>query len=278
MSAGGAGSAAKAERAEHEAMLALAVGAARAAGVLLLGMRERALATVTTKATATDMVSEADRAAERLIVERLLAIRPDDAVLGEEGGTHFDRTGVGTSGVRWVIDPLDGTTNYLYGLPAFVVSIGAELDGVGIIGVVYDPTHDELFTAIAGGGAQLNGRPIAVSGHTDLATALVGTGFAYEEERRRAEGLVVARVVPRVRDIRRSGAAALDLCNVACGRYDAFYERGLKPWDMAAGDVIVREAGGVMSAIDGGPAVAGSVLAATPAIVEPLRALLLGEA
>ena len=253
----------------HEAMLALAGDAARAAGALLRAMREQALATISTKATATDMVSDADRAAERLIVERLLAARPDDAVLGEEGGGRS-----GTSGVRWVIDPLDGTTNYLYGLPAFVVSIGADVAGVPTIGVVYDPTHNELFTAIAGRGAHLNGRPIAVSGHVDLATALVGTGFAYEAERRVEEGRVVARVVGRVRDLRRTGAAALDLCNVACGRFDAFYERGLKLWDLAAGELIVREAGGVTAAIEGGPVVPTSVLASTPRIVDALRALL----
>ncbi len=261
-------------------LLALAVDAARAAGALLLELRGRVHSTVATKSTATDMVSEADRASERLIVARLRAARPDDAVLGEEGGAQGGArggTGRGASGVRWVIDPLDGTTNYLYGLPAFVVSIGGEVGGVPTVGVVYDPTRDELFTAIAGGGAYRDGRPIAVSGHTDLATALVGTGFAYEADQRAEQGRVVARVLPRVRDIRRSGAAAHDLCNVACGRLDAFYERGLQPWDLAAGELIVREAGGATGAIDGGPVAAGSVVAATPAILEPLRALLAGR-
>lgn len=250
------------------ALLVLAEVTAREAGALLLHLRTTARTDVGTKSSATDMVSDADRASERLIVARLLAARPHDAILGEEGGAS-----AGASGVRWVIDPLDGTTNYLYGLTHFAVSIAAEVDGEAVAGVVYDPVHDEAFTASLGGGAHLNGRPIAVSGKADLATALVATGFGYEAAVRARQGPVVARVLPMVRDIRRHGASALDLCNVACGRVDAYYERGLQAWDMAAGALIVREAGGLTSAIESGPAVPGSMVAATPALLEPLRRL-----
>ncbi len=259
-------------------LLALAEATAREAGALLLRARAAGASGVETKSSATDMVSDADRASERLIVERLRAARPDDAILGEEGGAS-----AGTSGVTWVIDPLDGTTNYLYGLTHFAVSIAAEVQGdeeAGgevVAGVVYDPVQDEAFTASLGGGAHVNGRPIAVSGKADLATALVATGFGYDAEVRARQGPVVARVLPLVRDIRRHGAAALDLCNVACGRVDAYYERGLQAWDMAAGALIVREAGGLTSAIEGGPAVPGSMVAATPALLEPLRVLVAEE-
>ena len=252
-----------------DALLALATDTAHEAGALLVQLREVVRTDVGTKSSATDMVSDADRASERLIVARILEARPGDAVLGEEGGER-----PGTSGVRWVVDPLDGTTNYLYGQPAFVVSIGVEVDGRTAVGVVFDPSHGETFAAIAGRGATCNGTPIRVSTKADLATSLLGTGFNYSAEERAAQGQVIAHVLPLVRDIRRRGAAALDLCWVACGRLDAYYERGLQAWDMAAGDLIVREAGGLTSAIEGGPAVPGSMLAAPPALAEPLRSLL----
>jgi myo-inositol-1(or 4)-monophosphatase len=255
------------------ALLALAEAAAREAGALLLRLQAVARTEVGTKSSATDMVTDADRASERLIIERIRAERPHDAILGEEGTVGAE---AGDSPMRWVIDPLDGTTNYLYRHPFFAVSIGIEVAGVPCVGVVHDPSHGETFTAIAEGGAFLDGQPIAVSGLTDLATALVATGFNYGAEERGAQGAVVARVLPRVRDIRRHGAAALDLCWVACGRVDAYYERGLQPWDLCAGALIVREAGGVTSAIEGGPVVPPSVLAASPALIEPLRAVLLG--
>lgn len=256
---------------DPDALLALASAVAREAGELLLRLREVARTDVATKSSATDMVSDADRASERLIVERVLTARPGDAFLGEEGGERASTDG---SRVRWVVDPLDGTTNYLYGQAAFCVSIGVEVDGAGVVGVVYDPSHDELFAAVAGGGATLNGAAIRVGDHPNLATALLGTGFNYSAQERAAQGRVIAHVLPRVRDIRRRGAAALDLCWVACGRLDAYFERGLQAWDMAAGDLIVREAGGVTAAIDGGPAVPGSMLAAAPALAAPLAVLL----
>ena len=216
------------------------------------------------------MVSDADRAAERLIVDGIRAARPDDGVLGEEGAAHEGR-----SGVRWIIDPLDGTTNFLYRIPAFAVSIGIEVAGRPVAGVVVDPVRGETFTAVAGGGAHCNGRPIRVSGAEDLATALVATGFSYDAERRRRQATVLVEVLPQVRDIRRFGAAALDLCWVAAGRVDAFYEQGLAPWDHAAGALIATEAGARTADLTGGSAFGDFVLAASPDLHEPLRRLLL---
>ena len=221
------------------------------------------------KTSLTDHVTDVDRASEALIVEGIRRARPDDGILGEEGADH-----AGSSGVRWVIDPLDGTTNYLYDQPAYAVSIGVEVDGVAEVGVVSAPAPDEVFSAARGGGAFRNGVPITVSGHDDLATALIGTGFAYVAERRAAQGAVVARVLPRVRDIRRNGSAALDLCWVACGRLDGYYEAGLQAWDMAAGLLIAAEAGAVTAGLTGGPPVPGSAVAATPGVAQALLALL----
>jgi myo-inositol-1(or 4)-monophosphatase len=260
--------------AELEA-LACAVGTA-AAAVLSDGFRRRGLA-VERKSTATDLVTEVDRASERLIVERLRAARPDDAVVGEEGAAV-----AGTSGIRWVVDPLDGTTNYVYGHPGFAVSIAAELvgasggPGVAVAGAVVDPVAGDVFSASAGGGATRNGTPVWCSDQDDLAHALVGTGFAYAAERRARQAAVLATVLPRVRDIRRVGAAALDLCGVACGRLDAFYERGLGHWDFAAGALIAAEAGAVVSVAGAGVAPGAFVVAAAPGIDLPFRALLDG--
>ncbi len=247
----------------------LAEQTARAAGGLLRTAMGRIRAEVSTKTTGTDMVTEMDRASEALIADRLLGMRPHDGILGEEGA---DVTG--TSGVRWVVDPLDGTTNYLYGFPGFNVSIAAEVDGEAAVGVVYDVVRDELFSAVRGGGATREGQPIRASSATDLPHALVGTGFSYEPEQRRRQAEVLVHVLPRVRDIRRQGAAALDLCSVACGRLDAYYERGLAVWDLAAGGLIAREAGAQVTDLDGGPPTAGSVVAAAPGIAAALRDLL----
>ncbi|HYZ97988.1 MAG TPA: inositol monophosphatase family protein [Acidimicrobiales bacterium] len=254
-------------------LVELAVGAAERAVDLLVDGLGRARATVETKSTATDMVSEMDRASEELITSTLLGARPGDGLMAEEGGASL-----GTSGLRWVIDPLDGTTNYLYGHPGWAVSIAAE-DATGVVaGVVADPMHDEVFTAARGRGAQRNGEPIACPHHGDLATALVATGFGYAAERRRAQAEVLVGLLPRVRDIRRMGAAAVDLCSVACGRVDAYFERGLAWWDLAAGALVAREAGALVDSIDGespraGPD-AGSILAAGPGLFTTLRALL----
>ncbi len=234
------------------ALLALAMEAALAAGTLLRDGQASAPADVSTKTSLTDMVSELDRASEALIATIVLGARPDDAILGEEGGL----VGPGTSGVRWVVDPLDGTTNYLYGYPEWAVSIAAEFAGEAVVGVVHDPTHGETYSAVRGEGSWCNGRSLRVGGAPTLASALVGTGFGYDAAVRARQGLEVAKVLPHVRDIRRAGSAALDLCWVAAGRLDAYYERGLQPWDWAAGMVIAREAGAVVSVLADGTAVA----------------------
>jgi len=254
--------------ADVNALLDLAVDLANEAGRLLLDQAPDRTDDVGTKSSRTDMVTAVDRASEALIVGAIERERPDDGVLGEEGSARD-----GTSGVRWIIDPLDGTTNYLYGFPLFAVSIAVEVDGEVEAGVVAHPSLDEVFTARRGDGARCNSEPIAVSGKDELATALIGTGFAYDPDARRESARWLEHIIPSVRDIRRGGAAALDLCWVACGRLDGFYEAGLSPWDVAAGDLIAREAGAVTSDFDGGPARPGSVVAASPGIAAALRQL-----
>src|SRR5205807_406487 len=206
-------------------------------------------ARIRTKTTPTDLVSDADIAAESTIRSVLAERRPGDAILGEEGGA----TGEGE--LRWLVDPLDGTVNFLFGIPAFAVSVACE-DSSGVVaGVVLDPTREERFAATRSGESTLNGSPIRGSEREDLETAMVATGFAYDSELRARQAEVVARVLPRVRDIRRVGAAALDLAWCACGRYDAYYERGLKPWDLAAGGLIASRAGLELRKLAGGDGV-----------------------
>ncbi len=254
----------------HEALADLAIAMAeRAATALVAGLGERR--TLDTKSSATDVVTDMDRAAERIITEGLLDARPHDGILGEEG---TDRAG--TSGVRWIVDPLDGTTNYLYGHAGFAVSIAAEQDGQVVAGAVVDPLHGDAFRAVRGGGATRNGHPVRCSTVTDPAVALVATGFSYEPERRARQAAVLTEVLPRIRDIRRVGAAAVDLCSVACRRVDAFWEKGLAPWDHAAGALIAAEAGARVGDLDGGPPSTAFTLAAPPALFEPLAALLRG--
>jgi myo-inositol-1(or 4)-monophosphatase len=214
------------------------------------------------KSSMTDMVSDADRKAEDAISRLLRAERPDDGLLGEEG-----LSADGSSGRRWVVDPLDGTTNYLYRYRAWCVSVALEDAEGGLVGVVHDPLAGETFRASRGAGAEVNRSPIRVRSEGGLERALIATGFGYDPEVRAGQAAVVSRVLPAVRDIRRAGAAALDLCHVACGRLDGYYERGVRPWDIAAGALIVREAGGAMLPLDGGrPGVA----AARPGLVEQL--------
>lgn len=212
------------------------------------------------------MVSAADRDAEELIQGALGKERPDDGLLGEEGA-HAR----GASGRRWVVDPLDGTTNFLYGFPAWAVSIGLEDADGGLVGVVYDPVRDELFAAEREAGATLNGRTIAVRNSSELPRALIATGFGYDAERRALQGAVLERVLPSVRDIRRAGAAALDLSWLAAGRLDGYYERGLNTWDWSAATVIVVEAGGQVVELEGEP---HGLAAAGPALLPGLLALL----
>ncbi len=236
--------------------------------MLLAGAHDLRL-DVSTKSSGTDMVSEMDRAAEALIVKGILAARPDDAILGEETGARE-----GTSGVRWVIDPLDGTTNYLYRQPAWAVSVAAEVDGQVVAGAVCSPALGDTFTAAIGAGAWCNGQPIAASGATDLASALVGTGFGYAASRRALQAAVLPHLLPLVRDIRRYGVASLDLCWVACGRLDGYFEAGGQPWDVAAGLLIAAEAGAVASGLDGGPVAPESVMVAAPGVATALFDLL----
>lgn len=251
-----------------EELLALALSCAREAGEMVAGRLHDERTAVASKSTSTDMVSEVDHASEALIVSRILRERPGDSILGEETGSQD-----GMSGVRWVIDPLDGTTNYLYRIPAFAVSIAAEQGGEVVAGAVYDAAHGQMFSAFRGGGAFLDGQPIHVSQKRDLATALTGTGFGYEPAQRTEQGRVLAQVIGQVRDIRRGGSAALDLCSVACGRLDAYFELGLGPWDFAAGGLIVREAGGETLLYTEGGRIR-LVVAAPPALMGSLRALL----
>jgi myo-inositol-1(or 4)-monophosphatase len=250
-------------------LLALARAVADRAADLLVDGLSRARSVVATKISSTDLVTEVDRAAERLIVDAILRSRPDDAIVGEEG---TDRPG--TSGVRWIIDPIDGTTNYLYGHAGFAVSIAAAVGDRSVVGVVVDPLHGDEFAARLGGGATRNGRPISASTEDRLGHALVATGFGYDPARRRHQAEVLAHVLPAVRDLRRVGAASVDLCSVACGRVDAYYERGLQPWDHAAGALVASEAGARVGDLVGGPASGELTLAAAPALFEPLRALL----
>jgi myo-inositol-1(or 4)-monophosphatase len=223
---------------------------------------------VTAKSSPTDLVSEADHAAERLIRERLSVARPDDAVLGEEGGVA-----AGSSGLRWVVDPLDGTINFLFGIPQWAVSIACEDADGALAGVIYDPMRDELWTAERDGPALLDGRPIQGSDRSDLATTLVATGFGYDAAVREYQAGVVARLLPQVRDIRRFGSAALDLAWTAAGRHDAFYERGLNAWDLAAGALLCRRAGLVVRMLEPAPPAAGGVLVAPPSLIDPLAAI-----
>jgi myo-inositol-1(or 4)-monophosphatase len=235
-------------------LLALAVDVAREAGGLVAAGRADAAGAVAVKSTPTDVVTAVDKASEELIVGRLLAARPDDGLLGEEGAAR-----TGTSGVRWLVDPIDGTVNFLYDVPAYAVSIAAEVDGEVVAGAVLNVATGELFTASLGGGAHLStpARPeprrLAGSRPASLGQTLVATGFGYREEQRRAQGAVVAQLVPRVRDIRRFGSAALDLCAAAAGRVDAYYELHLNPWDHAAGALVAAEAGLTVTGLPGRP-------------------------
>jgi myo-inositol-1(or 4)-monophosphatase len=257
-------------------LLEIAVGAAREAGELL-SSRSGRVAVAATKSSPTDVVTEMDRRAEDLITSRILAERPGDAILAEEGG---ESGGTALGGVvRWVIDPLDGTVNYLYGLPDWAVSVAAEVSGSIVAGAVYVPQRGETFTATAGGGAWLAEQPGAAPRAlharpgVPLAQALVATGFGYLAERRTVQGEVVAALLPRVRDIRRGGSASVDLCSVAAGRVDAYYERGLNYWDYAAGALIAAEAGAIVAGLSGPPSGSMTIAAAGPLFVELSAAL-----
>jgi myo-inositol-1(or 4)-monophosphatase len=254
---------------DAEALLADVAELARASGSAAWKGRLATAFTVDTKSSATDLVTKFDRAAEELIVDGVRRRHPLDSIVGEEGTDH-----AGTSGRSWFIDPIDGTTNFVYALPQWATSIGVS-DGDGmLVGAVYVPPNDELFTAVRGRGAWLDGRPIRCSAIDDPALALVATGFGYLPERRRRQAARVQRLIGSVRDIRRLGAASVDLCYVACGRLDAYYEEHINSWDMAAGELVAREAGCRSSDFAGGPPRPAEVLVSAPGIHDELRSLI----
>ncbi|HEU4428242.1 MAG TPA: inositol monophosphatase family protein [Myxococcota bacterium] len=257
---------------ELEQLRALAERLAREAGAIQHASYE-AVQSIASKSQPNDLVTEVDRACEAHLIAALAKERPHDSVLAEEGG-GTERAG---AAYRWVIDPLDGTTNYAHGYPRFAVSIGVERAGEPALGVVYDPLLDELYAAAAGAGAQRNGRPIRVSRETDLRRALLSTGFAYDKAISDDDNTREFRAfLKQAREVRRDGSAALDLCYVACGRFDGYWEYKLSPWDVAAGALIVTEAGGTVTDTLGGRAYrSGSrVLASNGAIHAAMLELL----
>ncbi len=258
---------------DAQELLEVAVDAARMAGALL---SERARhgeeREVTSKSTPTDLVSEADLASQRAIAELLARRRPGDGFVGEEEG----RSEAGQSGLSWVVDPLDGTVNFLFGIPHWSVSVAVR-DGEGVLaGAVYDPNRDELFTATREGSPALNGQAIAASARSDLPSAMVATGLAYDAGVREAQAKVLARLAGRVRDIRRFGSAALDLAWTAAGRYDAYFERSVKQWDIAAGQLICEGAGLEVRELPVYENLPWGILVAPPALAEPLLELVCG--
>ncbi|RAY10902.1 inositol monophosphatase [Actinomadura craniellae] len=255
-------------------LLELAVATARETGRMLIDKRPvEGPAVVLTKSSPTDVVTQMDQAAERLIVERIRAVRPDDGFLGEEGAASG-----GSSGVRWIVDPIDGTVNYLYDLPDWAVSIAAEVDGRVVAGAIEMPRRGETYTAALGRGALLHTATgtveLRVNAEVPLDRALVATGFGYAAERRAHQAAVLTEVLPRVRDIRRGGSCCVDMCALATGRVDAYYERGTQRWDIAAGSLIVEEAGGRVGGLAGAAAGPEFTLAAGPGTFEALHDLL----
>ncbi|GAA3852017.1 inositol monophosphatase family protein [Saccharothrix violaceirubra] len=251
-------------------LVEVAVEVATEAAELVRTSRETAVAEVDTKSTVTDVVTAADRASEQLVRALLATRRPGEPVIGEEeGGT------AAVEGLTWVVDPIDGTVNYLYGIPHYAVSIAAQVDGVSVAGAVVEPASGRVWTAAAGGGAWLDGRRLAVSAVTRLEVSLLGYGFAYRADRRQRQAETWAAMATRVRDIRRAGAASLDLCAVAAGRLDAYAEHALGRWDWAAGALLAKEAGAVVLLPGEAPELgADATFAAAPGIADALRATL----
>jgi len=244
-------------------LMTTAIEAARIGGAVLMSRRGSRPTGIDEKGQ-NDYVTDVDRASQRAVIDFIRSARPDDAILAEEQESH-----PGTSGYRWILDPLDGTTNYIHDYPFFAVSLGVWREDEGIAGVVLDPMRDELFQAERGAGAWLGGRRLSVSSATELRGSLLVTGFPFRNLARiDAYVRSLQDLMPRCAGLRRDGSAALDLCYVACGRVDGFWEMGLSPWDLAAGVVIVREAGGTVSDYRGGEAFmqSGNVVAATPGV------------
>ncbi len=261
--------------ADPDELLRTAITAARTAVGLIHGNRPSELQ-VDTKSSTTDHVTQMDLASEDAIRTVLADARPDDAVLGEEHGGEIDE-----GRVTWIVDPIDGTTNYLYDHPGYAVSIAAWEGGSAVVGVVADPTHARSYWAVRGSGSFcgdasfVSGTRLGLGPPKPLDQMLVATGFSYDRDRRARQGSVLAALLGRIRDVRRMGAAAVDLCSVATGRVDAYYEAGLSIWDLAAGWLIATEAGVAVESIEGGPPTPGSVLAAHPQRIAELRSALL---
>ena len=250
-------------------LLAVAEQLAREAGDMALRGRKSGDLSATTKSSPTDMVTQYDKASEEMITRGFARLRPHDAIIGEEGANSE-----GTSGITWHIDPIDGTSNFFFDIPMWAVSIGAVDEHGPLVGVVYAPALDEMFTGIRGEGAWLNGTPIGVRQNNDLSDALVCTGFSYRVHERGAHAARVAQMVTHIRDIRRFGAAAIDLCFVACGRYDAYFEEHLHSWDLIAGQVIATEAGALVTNYAGSKVTPAQVLASQPGIQQQLISLI----
>jgi len=256
------------QAATPDELLSIALDVAREAASTARRMRQEAISDVSTKSTDTDVVTAADQAVERQVVTELRRRRPADSVLGEEYGD----AGAGVaSAVRWILDPIDGTVNYLYGLPQYAVSLAAEVDSTVVAGVVLNAATGDEYTAVRGAGAYRAGRRLRCSTETDLAQALLATGFGYHPARRVHQAGVLSGLIGHVRDIRRFGAAALDLCLCAEGAVDAYYEKGLNPWDHAAGGLVATEAGLRVAGLDGAPPSASMVVAAPPALFDALH-------
>jgi myo-inositol-1(or 4)-monophosphatase len=256
----------------HAELLEIATTVARRAAAFALQRRRDGVEIAASKSSLSDIVTRADRETEQLIRDALAAARPRDGFLGEESGGDTSQ-----SGLTWVVDPIDGPVNYFYGIPAWAVSIAVVEGGPepstwrALAGAVVNPAAGEAYTAYVGGGAHLNGAAIHVNEGVDLSLALVGTGFGYDAEVRRRQATFVQELIGDVRDIRRIGAASLDLCSVAAGRLDGYFERGLNPWDHAAGALIAQEAGARVAGIEGGPADRRLLVAAAPDLFEHLH-------
>ncbi|HXH33163.1 MAG TPA: inositol monophosphatase family protein [Plantibacter sp.] len=262
-------------------LLQIATDIAADAGELILRRRREGVEVAASKSSAEDVVTRADRESEQFIRERLLAARPNDGFLGEETGTEGGA--VGTSGLTWVVDPIDGTVNYLYDIPAYAVSIGV-VEGepdpatwTTLAGAVVNPVLGEMYTASLGGGAHLNGRALEVNRGVAPNVALLGTGFSYTASRRMEQAAVLGALLGTFRDVRRIGSAALDLCSVASGRLDAYYESGLKPWDQAAGALVAAEAGATVAGFGGASATTQLIMAADAPVLAVLERLLVEQ-
>jgi myo-inositol-1(or 4)-monophosphatase len=263
----------------YDELLDLATRAAVRAGRFLVEQRPAELAVAATKTSPTDVVTEMDRRCEALIAAELLGARPDDSVLGEEAGEQGvspRASGPVPGQVRWIVDPIDGTVNYLYGLAHWAVSVAAEVDGRTVAGVVHAPALGHTWTATVATPARRDGQVVRVSACSEVSQALVATGFGYQARQRAVQGALVARLLPLIRDIRRDGAASLDLCAVASGWVDAYYESGLAPWDLAAGALIARRAGARVGGLSGAPPGPAMVIAAPPGLFDQLETLVGG--